>query len=261
MKFIQKFGQNSSYLFFIFFIFFILLSNKEYFLDNNIILTKQQLINILIDNTDNYYQRFNFMDLKVRNVSSIDEYKKKIVNSPIDINNYEQKIIIKSIKQINHIFENYTYDNFFIGKKANNIPWSIGIVDGTIYEEGYPHTRGNVIVIPKFLIYQKNLTKTLIHEKIHIYQKYYEDDLLLYINNNFKKAISSSRISNNRANPDIDVHLYTDKNNHLMYCTYIENPKSIMDVVYYPVNNPSNEHPFELMAYNIETDISTKFNL
>jgi hypothetical protein len=250
------------YVFLILFLIFLyILFNKEYFSDNNIILNKEQLINILINNNDKYYERFNHMDLKVRNIKSINEYKKNIVNSPVNITEHEKKIILRSINQINHIFENYSYDNFFIGKKANNIEWSIGIIDGKIYEEGFPHTRGNVIIIPKNLIYQQNLTKTLIHEKIHIYQKYYQDELKLYMNSNFKKSIHSSRITNNRANPDIDIDLYTDKDNNLMYCTYINNPKSIMDVVYYPINKPMYEHPYELMAYNIEQDISEKYNI
>jgi hypothetical protein len=253
------------YLFLFTFIIFIIIFyvySYELFPNNNIlILDKNELIDIIIKDKDNYYQRFNFFDLKVRNVKSINEYKEKILSSPINITNNEKEIIKKTINKIINIFENYSYDNFFIGEKANQIKWIIGIIDGKNYEEGLPHTRDNIIIIPKSLINKNNLIKVLIHEKIHIYQKHFKDNLKIYINKNFKKAIPSSQIINNRANPDIDTDLYYDKNNNLLYCKYNNNPTSIMDVNYFPINNPSSEHPYELIAYNIENDISSKYNL
>jgi hypothetical protein len=46
---------------------------------------------------------------------------------------------------------------------------------------------------------------------------------------------------------------YVDK---FVYCEYNENPKSIFDVMYYPTNSVSNEHPLEYMAYTIESELN-----
>jgi hypothetical protein len=58
-------------------------------------------------------------------------------------------------------------------------------------------------------------------------------------------------INNKRANPDMDDKLYMDKDNNIYYSQYNKNPKSIMDVRYFPINESSYEHPFEKMAYEI----------
>ena len=247
----------------------------------NYILDKFELTDILINDYDNYYATFNETDLKVRNSESIKEYKYKIKNSPVTISDEEKKIIINTIYKIKEIFNNYNNIGFN-GKKANIMNIYIGIIDGTNYEEGFPHTRSapndmqingilsqnnNFIIIPKYLINKHNLITVLIHEMVHIYQKVYPEDIQFYLDTyNFKKysyrSVSAS-ISHNetRANPDIDKYVYSNSNNELLYCNYSDNAKSIMDVIYFPINNETNEHPFEMMAYNIELDIKNKYNL
>jgi len=234
-------------------IFIIYNSCEELFINDTVIfLNKTQLTNILIDNNDNYYERFNNNDLLVRNVNSIDEYKQVLVNAPVTLNNHEKSIISQNIIRINKIFNNYNIVGFS-GQKASTINWHIGIIDGTLYEFGLPHTRSNIIIIPRSIIFNNNLINILVHEKIHIYQKKYLDDITNYLNyNNFNKTATKNYY---RANPDIDEYLYTDKNNNLMYCKYNNEPKSILDVTYYPINESKYEHPYEFMAYNIENDI------
>jgi len=293
----------------------------------NYILDKYELIDILINDYDNYYTTFNETDLKVRNVNSIEEYKYKIKNSPVTISDEEKNIIINTIYKIKKIFNNY--DNIgFTGKKANIMNIYIGIIDGTNYEEGFPHTRENkFIIIPKYLINKHNLITVLIHEMVHIYQKVYPEDIQFYLDTyNFKKysyrnnaklgaskellikaelsgetettvgsidlrsmwdeskflknsdsfpqergieklcfsihgttgGRSLTECSELRANPDIDNYIYSNSNNELLYCTYNDNATSIMNVTYYPINNEANEHPFEMMAYSIESNIQNE---
>ena len=141
---------------------------------NNInikILTKKELQLILINNNDNYYNTFSDLDLYVRNVKNIKEYKQKIMLAPININKNLQNKIKETIQKINLLFYNYKIVGFD-GKKANKISWIIGIIDSNIYENGLPHTRDDTIIIPKNILTSDNLLSTLIHEKIHIYQNY-----------------------------------------------------------------------------------------
>ena len=117
-------------------IYFIIFDNFKNINSENNILNKQELINILINDYDNYYKTFNSTDLKVRNCQSIEEYKDKIKNSPITISNNEKTIIINTLQKIKIIFNKYNNIGFN-GKKANTMNFKIGIIDGKDYEEVY----------------------------------------------------------------------------------------------------------------------------
>ena len=230
----------------------------ECFKNNNLqLLTKNELLNILINNTDNYYNRFTQLDLKVRNVNTVDEYKKNIINIFYDCNSYEYNQIIDAVNKVDNVLKKYNIIGFD-GYKASQIKWKIGVINSNIYENGLPHTRSDVIIIPKNILYNNKLKTVLLHEKIHIYQKIYSNDITQYlINNNFTK--SRKKIKNIRANPDIDEYIYKNINGQEMMCIYNENPSSILDVLYIPNNNSENEHPFEYMAYTIEKKLNIFF--
>lgn len=261
------FNWNNIIIIIIIIIIIVILFNfkiSENFDNNIIILDKYELLDVLLNDYDNYYSTFNELDLKVRNVKSIEEYKYKIKSSPVTISEYENNIIINTIHKIKNIFNNYNYVGFN-GKKANNIKFIIGIIDGKNYEEGFPHTRkmksgsDEIIIIPKYLINKYNLITVLIHEMVHIYQKIHPEDIQIFLDTyNFKK--NKIRLGT-RANPDIDNFIYTNSDNELMYCIYNNDPESIMDVIYYPINNEKYEHPYELIAYSIEFDIINKYKL
>jgi hypothetical protein len=54
-----------------------------------------------------------------------------------------------------------------------------------------------------------------------------------------------------RANPDLNNNIYQNNKNEIMQCYYNSNtPNSIQDVTCLN-NNSINEHPYELLAYNI----------
>jgi hypothetical protein len=129
------------------------------------------------------------------------------------------------------------------------------------YEEGLPHTRDNIIFVSKNVLKydELNLTNTLIHEKIHIYQRYnsnifdkiIKDMRLLEID---KKAYKSAKYI--RSNPDTNNKIYYAAANaamvsdaNVMVCLYRnDNPNSINDVIH---KNYSMEHPYEKIAYEI----------
>lgn len=229
----------------------------DYFSNNIdiIFLSKDELYSILKNNNDNYYNKFYKNDLKVRNINNINEYIYNIKNYVEDMN-HEHKIKLKRcIEIVNEFFNNIKKD-WFDGIKANNIKWIIGMNTGKYYENGLPHTRDNIIILSKEHIetYSDNkLIKTLIHEKIHLYQKIYKDDIDIYIKkNNFTKIKLRTENDNIRANPDLDNWIYKDNNNNILKATYNNNASSIEDIQYSPINIQSYEHPFEKMAIEIE---------
>jgi hypothetical protein len=233
---------------FLIILFYLIFNYYENFYNDQItIYSRTELINILLEDSDNYVKSFNNNDLMARNVSNIEEYYQFIIDSCIDIDNSFKNKIIEQIKIAATRFNSFKIIGFD-GGKCNKIPWYIGIVDGIKYENAYPHTRNNIIIIPISIV-NDSLYSTLIHEKVHVYQKMFPNDIKLYLNNNNFIKTNSDLI--NRANPDIDRNIYSDHNNNLLYCIYNNNPKNISDVVC-----SYSEHPFEFMAYQIQKKLT-----
>jgi hypothetical protein len=246
------------FILFILFIFinnFLKRKNNENFNNKIVFLTGSELYKILEEDNDNYYKTFFENDFYSRKIKTIDEYIKLIESSPTDFNDYEKIKLTKCIKEADIFFENIFFE-WFNGKKAITIPWNLGIVQNKLYENGLPHTRNNIIIISKENVNnfsELKLTKTLIHEKVHIYQKIYKNDINIYLNKyNFKKYKKRSENDNIRSNPDLDDWIYIDNNNNVYKAIYNENAESIEDIKYIPYNNQSSEHPFEKMAIEIE---------
>jgi len=231
-----------------------LYKNKETFINTSdiIFINKDDLTRILINDSDNYYKTFNKNDMIVRNINNMDEYYHMISNSTIDCTDDIKDKIIKYIFKIKDKFKNI--DSYYMnGKKFNNIIWKIGLIKGKLYEGGLPHTRNDIIILPiEYLVSidEKTFINLLIHEKIHVYQKLYPDDMDKYlIKNNF--TVVNNMITNMRANPDMNNKIYKDKDNNMYYSQYHDKPKNIMDVTFHPINNSLYEHPFEKMAYEL----------
>jgi hypothetical protein len=199
-------------------------------------LPKEKLLELLVNDPDKYYKTFFKLDLHVRNVDTISEYKEKIKKSVCEFTEKQQYKIIKYTLQIDQQLQSIKLE-WFDGKKASLIPWKIGCIKGDRYEYGLPHTRCDVIILPKG---QDSLYETLLHEKIHIYQKKYKKEMKRYLSL-FTKIKKREEIDRIRANPDIDKWIYKN-----FKSVYVKNPKTIEDV------KGKNEHPFEKMAEQIE---------
>lgn len=199
-------------------------------------LSKKALTLYLYSDPDNYYSSFTKYDLRARKVSSIKEYLSNIKKSVSFFSTFEKQKIRNFISQIDEKMK-YIKINGFDGEKATRLPWIIGCVIGDLYEDGLPHTRNNVIILPRDCID----IETLIHEKVHVYQKIYKEEMKEYL----KQFEKEPRHELSRANPDIDNWIYS-KNGKRFSCVYrSKNPKSIQDVV------GKYEHPFEILAENV----------
>lgn len=228
--------------------------------ENNIIfLSKNELEDILTKDSDNYYSRFYNSDLIARKSSNITEYKEKIKQNTVDFTEKEKERIKNIIIQLDNKIKNISFP-WFDGNKCNNIPWKFGLIDGTDYESGLSHTRYDTIIFSRHTLSHKtdsSFAKTLLHEKVHVYQKLYPNDVETYINmNNYKKIRKRSESDMIRANIDTDDWVYVDKNNKEHKCVYFNNkPYSLSDVYYNPCNEQKCEHPYEKMAIEISEKI------
>jgi hypothetical protein len=209
--------------------------------DTNIYLSQEELINFIRTDRDKYINSLSPYDLEARDVRSPREYINKIINECYEFKDIE-KIKLNNCSKIAKKF----FDNNYI--------WKFALI-GDVYEEGFPHTREDIIFLsPKVLNYNEtDLITILIHESIHIYQRYNKEEMNKYLRN---KGYTVSRRRDSepfiRANPDLDEYIYKDKNGiELLYLYKSSMPNGINDII------PSkNEHPFEVMAYEISEQYS-----
>ena len=231
------------------------INNNESFTSNLnseiIFLEPTELKNILLQDNDNYYDRFYDYDWKARHVKNKEEYLNNIKNNNICLSwTKEQKEIVE--KAINNKYIN-KYNNKYFDIDISNIPWIIGLTTDS-YENGYPHTRGNIIILNIKTIYSSNLIETLIHEKIHVYQKMYPDITNTIINKLNFKLVGKRKYSDMiRVNPDTDNNIYSYNNNIMKAIYTSSNPTSIGDIKYN--TDYSYEHPNEWMAIDIAKKI------
>ena len=185
---------------------------------------------------DDYIKNMTIYDLRARKVNSHQEYINIIITNVMDFNEEQKEKLRKCAKKASAFFNN--------GKE-----WKFALIS-SVYEEGFPHTREDIIFLsPSVLNFdEKILTKTLIHESIHIYQRYNKSAIDEYMKKNgFEKIRRREKNSLLRSNPDLDEFIYKDKNGNELIAYYnSEFPKGISDI---RLNVISEEHPYEKMAY------------
>ena len=230
-------------------------------------LNKNECCNILQKDIDNFYSTFSDLDLEVRKVKDVDEYVKDIIPKSVEdfdeeLRNKIRNCIYKINQRLPKFKNKYSYLDI---DKFLNIPWKIGLFN-KLYECGLPHTRKEYIFLPKERSKIKSdleLLGTLIHEKIHVYQKLYPEDIKPFLEENnfkiYKPYLEYKRNENKKinANPDIDQWTYYKDNdlNKILHCQYNENPKSISDKKCFPKDNSEYEHPLEMMAIKLSHEL------
>lgn len=215
--------------------------------------------------TSHYFVRLNNVDLKARSAISQAVYMKKYKSRLMSFTRDESKYLNKIIRELNNNYL-YKYKNLY------KIPWIIVKFKGI--EENYPHTLGNIIFLPEiFFSYDvENQMETLLHEKIHVYQRSYPIEISELIKSlGFEIFNSQSNIPSIRSNPDTDEFVYKLNNTIQVSQFPNENPSSIKEARieilegdqpwdFGPtVSNP--EHPYEITAYILSHIILGKLNM
>jgi predicted metal-dependent hydrolase len=243
-------------IFFILFITIIIII-VFYKLYNVKYLSKDETKKYLEHDSDSYFHNFSECDKKARSINNINEYLNKI--EPYEFTLKQKIKIYICILKANSFFKSsFTLNNYNLDYKTLiDEKWNIALTKSKSYENGYPHTRNDVIFLSTDTINRSydELTSILIHEKIHIDQKLHKSKYDDIIHNVMKlKKINESRLKlNGRANPDIDDNIYVDESNSITYiATYNNTCNNINDINVYN-NNVKYEHPYEEIAYNIES--------
>ena len=135
-----------------------------------------------------------------------------------------------------------------------DIPWVFALMTTNQYESGMAHTRGIIIFISTNTLSSPHIEGTLLHEKIHVFQKLYPTPVRHALTQKGYRLVSTNVKYPTRMNPDIDKNYYIHpKYDVVMTAIFSDpiHPASIKDVVF-PMDNIRLEHPFEECAYEIQ---------
>jgi len=237
----------------------------------------EEIVRFLESDEDRYVANLSQIDLYARKVSSKEEYINIIKGEATHFNKGDKLILDKCTKKADELLRNINintigdeskldYSRYLNYKDIANIKWILAITrsdNGGKYEDGLPHTRKNIIFLSQDVLNysEDELIKLLIHEKIHIYQRYNEALFKTIIYNMGyvetspnSQAISQDKLKYIRSNPDVNNKIY--KNIHtgeLMICLYSsDKPKNINDI---NIEKYDMEHPYEKIAYEISEHI------
>lgn len=221
------------------------------------ILTAEEMQGVISEDADNYYDKFHTVDYKVRNVKNKKAYLSKISKSGCSPDEETIEKITKCVESVHRILlpkSSETINGIHI-ETFLAIPWKIGFTCNNKYENGLPHTRGDVIILNVKDIQRRTIPevcKLLIHEKCHVYQK--QEDMSQYLKDNYtevkRKDYKDQTIP---ANPDTNDVIYKcNKTDTVLEGKYASaDPKHFRDISF-PQNDHSLEHPFESIAYKME---------
>lgn len=228
-------------------------------------------------NLSDFFNSLSEEDLKARAKKDTmlqggEHYKNEYKSAYEDLTETDKALLKRVIDEANKLTSQY--------KNLQQLEWRIAKVKNTV-EYGLPHTLGNMIVINRdnLLRPENELVKTLIHEKIHIYQRMNTTSSKEWITKVGFRALLPSEFATlnkellqlRRSNPDIDTNTYVHiKSNLVLRQLYNNNtPSSIMDskAVGIPLSGNYNpipltntilglpttfycqlEHPYEIMA-------------
>lgn len=223
-----------------------------------------------------YYERFDSTNIKKRNDGDLctkDECELKYRDGLLDVfvenvsvmrrraidsieREHRLKKIESDVKKADRFLESYP--------RLHNIPWNICIFNKG--EFPFPHTHGDTIFLHQSILenaqYPDQLYSTLIHEKVHIFQRLYPLETHDYLDKVLNcelvvkeeetddKRVESKKSDpphSSRLNPDTNTFLYRERRNvkdiiEAKWKSFEDTSPDIID---------SRDHPYEMMAYRL----------
>jgi len=236
--------------------------------DHIYFMTYKETAKFFTNDTDMYVRNMTDLDLHARKVKTYMEYINNIEDTAISFTDDEKDLLTKCAENADiylrkETFKELKYADYIDGNNIADIKWIFANTYANRFndilkenEEGLPHTRENIIFLSKNVLKydELNLTNTLIHEKIHIYQRNNSKIFDKIISNMGLKELDKNSYKYAkfiRSNPDTNNKIYYAEINtdDVMVCLYRNtNPNGINDVIH---NNYAKEHPYEKIAYEI----------
>lgn len=200
---------------------------------------------------DAYIKNLSPTDLYARKVGSPEEYTRKAANVATNFSTKQKERYARAARDADAFLRKARVPDIDL-KNVATIPWVIGLTSGATYEDGLPHTRANIIFMSTDVDETpESLVQTLVHEKLHLYQRLHPDIMMACLERRgfkrWKQRMGEPRV---RANPDVDPWIYIDPVTREPMVAYYatDKPVNITDVV---LDDPSFEHPYEKIAYDV----------
>lgn len=212
---------------------------------------------------DMYVRNMSPCDLYARKAKNHSEYIDRISSCSVSFDSTEMAKLYRCAKKADIFLQSHTYKGIDC-KRIAKIDWVFAKTrkNGAYeYEEGLPHTRDNVILLSNYVIngnVDDMLVSTLIHEKMHIYQRHNSMDHTV-ASMGYKQVplekVDKKRLYLKRCNPDTDNRVFSKNNRVIVFVYKSHKPSGINDV---ETSNFTMEHPYEEMAYEISNDYMKK---
>lgn len=201
---------------------------------------------------DGYVAQLSSFDLLARHASTREAYLQAAANAAMDFTEAQRDALTRTCKEADVLLLTHN-------PTMASIPWKLALVDEA-YEGGFPHTRGNVIFLCPRTVESADILRTLIHEKVHVWQRLYPRAMEKWMVDAGYARVAlrkDERKRGLRANPDVDDWIYQDPQSGQHMAAYYAKtrPCSIGDVA---LSHASFEHPYEFMAYDIAAKATTQ---
>ena len=231
---------------------------------------------LLLSDPGGYVAKLTRADLAARGARSSAEYLARVGELAHEFTEAERRAIARAILSVQAWLTGAeragrTLSGVNFAKLAK-MPWRVAATapaDGassgppSAYEASLPHTRADVVFVAPALIpsgddavSQKRFAATLLHEKIHVYQRAYPQDIAAALDaEGYVRDGARDQLPLVRANPDLDEWVYRDpeagpnKGKRMVALYASDTPAGISDVV--QPSAAAFEHPYERMAYRI----------
>jgi hypothetical protein len=218
---------------------------------NVLFLSAEETAAFLASDGDAYMKNLSPLDLYARKAATWQEYRTRAAEGARDFAT-DQRVRVARAARAGDAFLRSLRMCELDAAAIADMPWVIALTEGSGYEDGLPHTRGNIIFLSTHIDEtHESLVRTLVHEKVHIYQRMHPEAMSAYLERRgfrrWKQRLGEPRI---RANPDVDPWIYIDPATEEPMAAFYstDKPVSITDVV---LRDPSFEHPYERIAYEI----------
>lgn len=198
--------------------------------------------------SDGYVAHMTPMDLRARRAATAAEYVARSADDAL-------AVAVTPAQERTLAADCSAADRFFADTARPQmaaLPWKLAFT--AAYEDGLPHTRADIVFLPiAFFAWDRETrVQTLVHEKVHIFQRAYPDAVARMLAPGYERlARRDARSANStlRSNPDVDAWTYAPRDGGApMGVHYVADPHKIGDVV----GDAHTEHPYEVMAYAID---------
>ena len=218
-----------------------------------VFLTKSQTAHFLLSDPDGFGKSLNKVNLEANGVVNHKDLIDKWTTSAAAWKPEEIQKLQDAAQIVDYNINTHLQDPF--KSQLNDISWQFAKTIAPYYLDGLPHTRADIIFLTDRdigLASVEKLSKILLHEKIHVWERKHPEEIGGWIERKgFKKIKRISEDGLQRQNPDIDDFIYEDAKGKICGVRFKNaNPRDLHDIQ--SNYDSSCDHPYEQFAYGME---------